>query len=250
MSTSNDGASGPGEEKQQWLTLASRLGHRFDDITLLRDALTHRSLANERPALAPTDNERLEFLGDAVLGALVSSLLVRHFPDASEGELTRRRANLVCERGLAIVARELNLGAALRLGHGEVQSGGRDKPRLLASAFEACVAAIYLDGGHASVAHMAEALLLPHLVSPETAEIHDAKSRLQEWAQQRSLPAPCYRLVKTEGPEHDRRFFVELALDDVVRGAGSGKSKASAEQTAAREALTALESLADCEDGS
>lgn len=216
------------------------LGHAFRDPTLLRDALTHRSFVNERPDLAPRDNERMEFLGDAVLGLAASVLLWRQYPDATEGELTRRRADLVCEKSLATLARGLGLGDALRLGKGELRSGGRDKPRLLASALEATLAAVYLDAGELAATRVALALLEPHTASLAPGE-SDYKSRLQEIIQAQRLAPPTYALVDTEGPDHDRTFHVEVRLADRTLGRGSGRSKLAAEQLAAQVALDALE---------
>src|SRR5690606_22650297 len=144
------------------IALEDALGYHFDRRALLLDALTHRSYANERPDLAPRDNERMEFLGDAILGVAASALLWREFPEASEGELSRRRADLVCERSLAAIAQDLALGPLLRLGRGEEKSGGRDKPRLLASALEAVIAAVYLDAGEREAISIGRALLAPH----------------------------------------------------------------------------------------
>jgi ribonuclease-3 len=220
--------------------LQEHIGHTFDDPILLRDALTHRSFVNERPDLAPRDNERMEFLGDAVLGLAASTLLWRQYPDATEGELTRRRADLVCEKSLAAIARRLELGEVLRLGKGEVRSGGRDKPRLLASALEALLAAVYLDAGDRAAKRVALALLEPHAESLAPGQ-SDYKSRLQELLQGRRLPPPTYLLVDSEGPDHDRVFHVEVRVAEEALGRGSGRSKSIAEQRAAQVALEALE---------
>lgn len=220
--------------------LQDGIGYSFEDLTLLRDALTHRSFVNERPDLAPTDNERMEFLGDAILDLAASALLWRQYPSASEGELSRRRADLVCESALATVARELELGALLRLGKGEEKSGGRVKPRLLASALEALVAAVYLDAGEQEAISVARALLAPHVESVLPGEA-DYKSRLQELVQARTKNPPIYALIATEGPDHDRVFHVEVRLGDECLGRGSGRSKLSAEQLAAKHALRDLE---------
>lgn len=220
--------------------LQEQIGHTFADPTLLRDALTHRSFLNERPDLAPRDNERMEFLGDAVLGLAASVLLWRTYPSATEGELTRRRADLVCERSLATIARGLALGEVLRLGKGEVRSGGRDKPRLLASALEALLAAVYLDAGELRASQVALALLEPHVESLTPGE-SDYKSRLQELLQGRRRPPPVYVLVGTEGPDHDRVFHLEVRLGERTLGQGSGRSKLVAEQLAARSALSVVE---------
>ncbi|HJL18540.1 MAG TPA: ribonuclease III [Sandaracinaceae bacterium LLY-WYZ-13_1] len=216
--------------------LQERIGHEFEDPHLLRDALTHRSFVNERPELAPRDNERMEFLGDAILDLAASALLFRHYPEATEGELSRRRADLVCERGLAAIAQDLELGASLRLGRGEEKSGGRDKPRLLASALEAVVAAIYLDAGEQEAITIARGLLAPHVDALHPGE-RDYKSRLQESLQAAQQGPPTYVLTATEGPDHERVFEVEARADDETIGRGSGRSKARAEQLAAKDAL-------------
>jgi ribonuclease-3 len=220
--------------------VASGLGYTFRDPELLRDALTHRSFANEHPERAPRDNERLEFLGDAVITMCASSLLWRRFAGADEGELTRRRADLVCEAGLSAIARELGLGAALRLGKGEDRSGGRAKPRLLCSALEAVVAAVYLDGGVAEAMRVVTHLLEPRLDTPLLGQ-RDYKTRVQEVVQSQGGGTPRYTVVETSGPDHARQFHVSCVSDQRELGRGSGRSKLEAEQEAAREALKALE---------
>lgn len=216
--------------------LCEALDYWFEDRTLLRDALTHRSFRNERPDLAPSDNERLEFLGDAVVGMVVASLLVEHFPSAAEGELTQRRADLVSEKGLAKVAVGLGLGSAMRLGKGEERSGGREKPRLLSSALEACIGAIYLDAGAQVAFDVARGVFESWL--HRTAPGHrDFKSRAQEWAQGRFGLTPKYRVVSSDGPDHARQFVVALGVDGDQIAIGEGRSKIEAEQAAARAAL-------------
>jgi ribonuclease-3 len=217
------------------------LGHRFERLELLRDALTHRSFANERPHLAPQDNERLEFLGDAIAGMVASTLLWERFPDAREGELTRRRADVVRESGLEQIARELGIGDALRLGNGEERSGGREKPRLLASALEACLAAVYLDGGLEAAMAVGRRLFEPRLRGQDPGA-RDYKSRIQELVQAAGIDAPHYELLHAEGPDHDRTFHVAIVVDGVKRGEGTGRSKVDAEQQAAAAALALLES--------
>ena len=220
--------------------VARALGHTFRDPTLLRDALTHRSFANEQPAQAPRDNERLEFLGDAVLSLTVSALLWERFPDAKEGELTRLRADLVCEASLSDLARGLHLGPALRLGKGEDRSGGRDKARLLCCAFEACIAAVYLDGGLSAVSAVVEQLLGPRLLAPRLGQ-RDYKTRVQEMVQAQGGATPRYAVVQTEGPDHARTFHVSCLTQERELGRGVGRSKVEAEQDAARSALVQLE---------
>jgi ribonuclease-3 len=216
--------------------LQDRIGYFFEDLSHLKDAMTHRSFVNERPDIAPRDNERLEFLGDAILDLAASALLWRHYPAASEGELSRRRADLVCERALAVIARELSLGDALRLGKGEEKSGGRDKPRLLASALEALVAAVYVEAGEQEAITIARGLLAPYVDALAPGE-HDYKSRLQEELQAAGEPLPTYVLARTEGPDHERVFHVEARSGERLLGTGSGRSKLRAEQLAARDAL-------------
>jgi ribonuclease-3 len=218
------------------LRLCEELGYSFADTSLLLDALTHTSFKNERPDLAPTDNERLEFLGDAVLDLVVASLLFVQFPDADEGELTRRRADLVSEKGLSEAAEAVGVGEAMRLGKGEQKSGGRSKPRLLASALEACIGAIHQDGGGNASFEAARRVLEPRLHTSAPGH-RDAKSRAQEWAQANLGGTPSYRLLETEGPDHDREFTVALELHDEEVATGAGRSKIEAEQSAALSAL-------------
>jgi len=219
--------------------LQARLGYRFDDVAWLKDALTHRSFVNEHPDVARQDNERLEFLGDAVLDLAASALLFAEYPQAPEGELSRRRADMVNEAALAQIARELEVGPALRLGRGEHNSGGRDKPRLLASAVEAIVAAVHLDSDERGALEVARRLLEP-LVEAIAPGERDFKSRLQERVQAARRPPPEYLLVETEGPDHDRVFHVRCEVQGEELGRGAGRSKAAAAQRAARAGLEAL----------
>lgn len=220
--------------------LAKKLGHRFATETFLTDALTHRSIVHERADLAPRDNERLEFLGDSIMGLAAAELLFRHFPTAREGELTRRRADLVCERTLAHIAKKLDVGPALRLGRGEEKSHGRTKPRLLASALEALVAAVCLDAGFESALDVARGILEPLLTELSPGHF-DFKSRVQEVLQARGERSPRYEVVDAEGPEHARIFHVAIVGERGELGRGSGRSKLEAEQDAARAALEAEE---------
>jgi ribonuclease-3 len=221
--------------------IESGLGHSFDDKQLLLDALTHRSFAHERAGLARTDNERLEFLGDAVLQWAISALLFERFPQATAGELTRRRADLVCEEGLAELGNALGLGTGLRLGKGEERSGGREKPRLLASALEACIAAIYVDGGTDAAMDVCRSLFETRLAQGAPGA-RDFKTRVQEALQRRGQPPPSYEIVAMRGPDHARSFEVALQLNGEELGRGEGKSKLEAEQLAAERALTKVES--------
>jgi ribonuclease-3 len=215
--------------------LTRRLGHAFRDPRLLHEALTHRSYHNERKERAPRHNERLEFLGDAILGAAVTALLYESLPDVREGELTRRRAELVCESGLHAVADELNLGEALLLGKGEEKSGGRTKPRLLASGVEALVGAVHQDAGFEAAAALVKRLLGARL--SDTRGERDHKTLFQEWAQRHRALTPRYELRETEGPDHARVFRVALFLGDEAFTEGEGRSKTEAEQDAARRAM-------------
>lgn len=216
--------------------LQRRLGYEFRDRALLHEALTHRSLSNENPRHAPRDNERLEFLGDAIIGYVAAALLFERFPDADEGELTQRRADLVCERNLAILAREIGLGDALRLGKGEIRTGGRENPRLLASALEAVIGAIRLDGGSGIAFEIAQDLFEPHLLDFSPGAF-DYKSRLQYRAQAELGETPYYALVDSSGPEHNRVFEVSVFIGDRAVAKGEGRNKLRAEQCAAKNAL-------------
>lgn len=222
--------------------LEERLGFEFSDRAIFHEALTHRSLANENARLAPRDNERLEFLGDAIIGYVAAALLYDEFPDAREGELTQRRADLVCERSLAIIARELSLGDALRLGKGETRSGGRENPRLLASALEAVIGAISLDGGMPAATKIARALFTPHMMDFAPGAF-DYKSRLQDRVQAERGATPRYELVDAEGPEHERVFKVSVFAGEETLATGEGKSKLRAEQHAAERALETFRDL-------
>jgi ribonuclease-3 len=221
------------------LTLAAALGHSFSDVQLLVDALTHSSFRNEKPASVRSDNERLEFLGDAVLQSSISTLIWQHFPGATAGEMTRRRADLVCEQGLARVARELSLGDRLRLGRGEERSGGRAKPRLLASAFEAVVAAVYLDAGSDAALRVCSQLFTG-VISEQDPGSRDYKTRLQELLQSRGQRPPVYETAEASGPAHARSYRVVLRVDDKPFSEGDGRSKLEAEQQAAEHALLLL----------
>jgi ribonuclease-3 len=227
------------ENEEGLKVLEDSLGYRFVDPMLLQHAVTHSSFANERPQLAPCDNERLEYLGDAVLQWTISVLLWERFPAANAGEMTRRRADLVCEDGLAHLARELELGKVLRLGRGEERSGGRDKSRLLACALEACVAAVYLDGGTEAAMRLCRALFESRLEIGKPGE-RDFKTRVQELLQRRGQRPPSYEMLASHGPDHARSFEVALRLDGEELSRGEGRSKLEAEQRAAESYLTKL----------
>ncbi len=223
--------------------LSERLGHRFADMALLDRALTHASQANESQALGRRDNEPLEFLGDAVLGLAVTDLIHRDDPDGSEGRKSRRRAAFVKAASLARRADALGLPALLRLGRGEEMTGGRSKTALWADAYEAVIAALYLDGGFAAVLRFVRAEFEADLALPDSAS-EDPKSLLQEQLQGQGRPLPLYSVVSEEGPSHQRRFRVECRLDDGSATTGAGPSKKAAQQAAAREALQRLREAA------
>ena len=219
-------------------TLEEKLGYTFQDLALLENALTHSSRANEsRGKLA--SNERLEFLGDSILGMAVADHLYRNHPDLPEGELTRTRAALVCEESLVEVAQELGLGGYLRLGKGESSGGGRERPSIQADAVEAVLAAIYLDGGIGSARRFVQRFILSREVASLT-KPRDHKTALQELVQRESGQVLQYRLVGEEGPDHNKRFFVEVTLNGQAVGSGSGRSKKEAEQMAAAAAIESL----------
>lgn len=221
--------------------IAARLGPAFRDPDLLAQALVHSSYVNEHPEGLATSNERLEFLGDAVLSLIVSEALWRQHPDEAEGTLTTRRAAIVSTRGLAVVARRLAIGDAIRLGQGAQRSGERRRSSVLAGAYEAVVAAIYLDRGLDAARDFVLDSIRPELEAARTADALKApKSRLQEWAYLAGGRAPGYRVLSAEGPDHDRRFVVEVALGEQVLGSGQGRSRREAETAAAEAALEGL----------
>lgn len=218
--------------------LSRRLGLSFSNLSLLTRALTHRSYVNENQETSE-DNERLEFLGDAVLDFIVGAWVYHRFPEMPEGELTKMRSAIVRNEQLARFARTLNLGPALRLGRGEFLSGGHARDALLGSLFEAVIGAIYLDSGLAAVEAFVNPLLEGVRESVFT-RIHDPKSLLQEWAQAQKMHAPHYRTVATSGPDHAKEFDVEVDVGEQIAGRGRGTSKSTAEQAAAQDALTNL----------
>ena len=219
--------------------LEAALGYKFQNITLLQNALTHSSYANERWHNSLLSNERLEFLGDSILGMVVASYLFEHFPDRPEGELTRMRADMVCETSLAAIAARIDLGSHLLLGHGEERFGGRCRASILADAVESVIAATFLDGGMKAAADLINRFVLCDV--PVT-KLHntDYKTSLQELVQQKKNQTLCYRLVGESGPDHDKQFTAQVLLNDQVVGEGIGSSKKRAEQDAARVALENL----------
>lgn len=219
---------------------AQRLNLPFEDTFLLSRALTHRSYLNENKD-AIEDNERLEFLGDAVLDFIVAEWLYHHYPEKPEGDLTRLRAALVHTDQLASFAKQVGLGRSIRLGKGEIQAGGRNRLTLLCDAFEAVIGALYIQGGLSAVKYFLVPLLKS--VVDEIFKNHideDTKSRLQEWAQAKGFASPKYCLVAEEGPDHDKVFEMEVRINKKSYGRGTGPSKQSAEKVAAREALIKL----------
>ena len=223
--------------------LQQTLGVSFNKLSLLEQALVHSSYVNENPGFAPASNERLEFLGDAVLGLIVAEKLYQDFPQLDEGEMTRLRAALVCQDTLARVARAIKLGDYLYLGKGEKASGGQRKPANLARALEAVIAAIFLDQGSSTTRDATLRLFNKELqkMASQGVEV-DYKSQLQEFLQAREQQAPVYRVVEATGPDHEKKFTVEVRLGDTVLGRGTGKSKKTAETEAARSALKLLQS--------
>ena len=219
--------------------LEEAIGYRFHNITLLQNALTHSSYANERWHDGLMSNERLEFLGDSVLGMIVADYLYRNFPNRPEGELTRMRADMVCETTLAAVADRVGLGKHLLLGHGEERFGGRSRASILADAVESVIAASYLDGGLDAAKGIIQRFILSNV---PVKKLHNAdyKTNLQELVQQKKNQVLEYVLAGESGPDHDKIFQVELLLNGQVIGKGSGSSKKRAEQDAARAAIEAL----------
>ncbi len=230
--------------------LETYIGYRFEDRGLLDNALTHRSFVNENSALPCKDNERLEFLGDAVLELTVSDMLMKKFPDLAEGELSKLRASVVNEQLLAKLARGFRIGEFLLLGRGEESTGGRTKPSLLANAFESVVAAMYLDGGFDRTATFIGRLFEPLIEAGAAAAVYrDYKTAAQEICQNRFKELPRYIVISETGPDHEKRFETSLVVGERVIATGTGRSKKEAEQQAAKEALEVLQSNEDIPSG-
>ncbi len=230
-------------QKAELEKIQQKLGYKWKNRGLLRNALVHSSFTYESRVEGECNNERLEFLGDAVLQLVISEYLFRAFPERTEGELSKMRSMTVCEHSLARVARQLNLGRYILLGKGEEKSGGRERNSLLADAFEALVGSVYLDGGLGE----AKSFVLDHLagiidevVTGQT--IRDYKTELQELLQRESPEPILYRIVKEEGPDHDKVFTAEVIYRGRKLGTGRGKSKKEAEQQAAGVAWNMLKS--------
>ena len=218
--------------------LEEKLGYTFQNRALLENALTHSSYANENKHTGAQSNERLEFLGDSVLGMVTADYLYRVHPDLPEGDLTRTRAALVCEGSLVEVAQQLELGTYLKLGKGEDAGGGRERPSIVADAVEAVLAAVYLDGGIGSARKIIQRFILDR--EEEKSGSRDYKTALQELVQRESGQVLAYRLVGSTGPDHAKRFQVEVELNGTPVGAGEGRSKKEAEQMAALAAIAKL----------
>lgn len=212
------------------------LGYKFKNKELLNNALTHSSYANEVHSVYGS-NERLEFLGDSVLSIIVSEYLYINFKKLPEGELTKLRASLVCEKTLSIFARELNIGKFLFLGKGESHNRGNERASILADAFEAVLAAVFLDGGMENAKNLVLRFIIPELSERDFELFKDYKTILQEVIQRNPEEKLSYELVDETGPDHDKRFTVEIHLNSNVIGEGIGRSKKQAEQAAARQAL-------------
>lgn len=218
--------------------LERALGYRFQNKNLLENALTHSSYANERRCGKP-DNERLEFLGDSILGFVTADFLFHKFPEQPEGDLTRLRADLVCERNLARCAEKVNLGQFLLLGHGEDHAGGRHRDSIVSDAMESVLAAAYLDGGFEAAKGIIHRLILSELPTGRPGNF-DYKTMLQELVQREKDQILTYELIGESGPDHDKVFMVEVLRNGTVVGKGEGRSKKKAEQAAAHEAVKNL----------
>jgi ribonuclease III len=238
---SKDPTSHGGATPAPYAELEALLGHTFRDPALCETAMTHTSWVNEAGRPERSDNERLEFLGDAVLDLVVSDLLMKRFPDRREGDLSRARAALVSETGLAQVATLIDIGRYVLLGKGEERTGGRSRPSILANTLEALMGAIYVDAGLDVVAAVAARLFAGRIQDVDLHARLDYKSRLQERAQALWQTAPVYEVVAEDGPDHDKRFEVALSLAGRPYGRAVGRSKKEAEQGAAAAALETIE---------
>ncbi len=216
--------------------LEEKIEYHFKNQGYLKTALTHSSYANETKA-AGGSNERLEFLGDSILGVVVADYLFKNFPDLPEGDLTKKRAALVCEKACCGFSKQLDIGKHLLLSHGEQNSGGRTRSSILADAFESVIAAIYMDGGMEEARKFILRFVLPLLQTAKPKAFKDYKTALQEIIQQNPEERLEYVLIGESGPDHDKHFTVEVHLNSNVIGKGGGRSKKEAEQQAAREAM-------------
>ncbi|MBI2339776.1 MAG: ribonuclease III [Deltaproteobacteria bacterium] len=234
----------PRDERQRLHAFEGIIGYRFSDLRLLRRALTHKSFSNEKRLPSVEQNERYEFLGDAVLELAVSQLLMDAFPESTEGDLSKLRAAVVNETSLAELARKVRLGDYLYLGRGENQGLGREKDSLLSDAYEAVLGAIFLDRGFGRAFTVVQRQFAELLEAATNQDIsRDYKTRLQEESQNRFKAIPQYRLVSETGPDHDKTFEIRLMIGNELFGRGVGKSKKQAEQNAARSALEKIENM-------
>ena len=224
------------EKTSRFRELEEKIGYHFQDQGLLRHAMCHSSYANERNMGRLKSNERLEFLGDAVLELITSEFLYKSFPQMPEGEATKTRASIVCEQSLAFCARSIGLGAYILLGRGELASGGRERPSITSDAFEALIGAVYLDGGFTSAKEFVRRFVLDDLKHKQL--FFDSKTILQERIQAHCKESLHYELVREEGPDHQKVFVVRAMLGGRVIGEGQGRTKKAAEQEAAYHALT------------
>nr|MEE4267863.1 ribonuclease III [Candidatus Krumholzibacteria bacterium] len=236
----------PRAQAENLLALEAKLGYTFRDRTLLHNALLHRSHIHVTGQEREQSNERLEFLGDAVLGLLANEYLFQLFPDRSEGDLTKMKSLLVCGARLSEVATSIDLGIHVRMSRSEAATGGRQRPTILADTTEALIGAVYLDGGLNPAREMVHRVILKGSEQVlARRSLRNYKSRLQEMIQARYKSPPRYRIVEVEGPDHDRQFKVAVMFGGKVLGSGEGRSKKTAEQRAARQALEVIESQDD-----
>lgn len=227
-------------KENQYKDFQKRIGIEFDDHKLLKQAFTHSSYVNEHRKKPFEDNERLEFLGDAVLELTVSQFLFKKYPMMSEGELTKLRAAVVCEPSLVSFAHELSFGELVLLGKGEEMTGGRERPALLADVFEAFIGALYLDKGIETVTKFLESVVFPKINAGAFSHVMDFKSQLQELVQRDGAGTIEYRILQEKGPAHSREFVSRVSLNNVELGIGMGRSKKESEQHAAQIALEKL----------
>lgn len=222
--------------------LESKLEYNFENISLLKEALTHSSYANEKIGFGTTSNERLEFLGDSLLGMIIAEIIYNNKPNMSEGQMTKLRAELVCEKSLAALSIEFDLGSYIFLGRGESSGGGRSRPSILSDAFEAVIAAIYLDGGYEPIKRLISRVF-SHRINEHSEHIpgaFDYKTRLQEVVHSKPGQNLSYELESESGPAHEKSFTFCVKLNGKILGTGTGKSKKAAEQEAAKAALAVI----------
>lgn len=227
------------DEQTSMKQLQKKIGYKFKNENLLYEALSHSSFANENKK-SRKSNERLEFLGDSVLSIVVSDYIFKHFTHIPEGELTKLRASLVCESSLYEFSKKIDLGEHIFLGKGEEMTGGRERPSIISDAFEAVIAAIYLDGGMESVSPYILSFIPEDITPKGAASFHDYKTSLQEIIQKNPEEKIVYHLKSESGPDHDKHFTVQVLLNNNVIGEGVGRSKKTAEQAAAKEALSLM----------